>query len=132
MIDSAGIVQHASSVTPAGKRDIAELAALCEEVEAKSGGAAEAFAKPPGLPVASVLYVKSNCGLSRAALLARDNLHLDDSLEVKNVSENADARAELLKTGGKDQAPCLVTEESALYESQDIIQKLVELAAPAL
>ncbi len=132
MIDSAGIVQHASSVTPAGKRDIAELAALCEEVDAKSGGAAEAFAKPPGLPVASVLYVKSNCGLSRAALLARDNLHLADSLEVKNVSESADAQAELLKTGGKDQAPCLVIEGSALYESQDIIQRLVEFAAPAL
>ena len=37
IVDSSGIVRHVSSVTPAGRRNIEELAALCETVDAEHG-----------------------------------------------------------------------------------------------
>ena len=132
LIDSGGVVRHANSVTPSGKRDIAGLAATCEEADQTSDAATEDFVKAPGLPAGSLLYVKSSCGFSRTALLARDNLHLGDQLEVRNVSESSQAGAELEKVGGKNQAPCLVTDGGALYESKEIIERLVESATPGL
>ena len=36
--DKDGIVRYAHSVTPAGKRDLAELAAECERIDAEHGG----------------------------------------------------------------------------------------------
>ena len=38
IVDKDGIVRHVSSVGPAGKREIADLAALCEGVDAEHGG----------------------------------------------------------------------------------------------
>ena len=116
LIDSGGVVRHASSVTPAGKRDIAELAAICEEGDGNSDTATEDFGQAPGLSAGSLLYVKSQCGFSRAALLARDYLHLGDQLEVRNVSENQQARAALERVGGKNQAPYFPEQE----EQQEI------------
>ena len=55
IIDSAGIVRHASSVTPAGKRNIAELAELCATVDRESTGKLEEIIPPAGLPAESVL-----------------------------------------------------------------------------
>jgi hypothetical protein len=112
-------------VGPGGRRDIAELAALCETVDAEHGGGLEAFPSPPGLPEGSILYVKSNCGFSTATLLACDNLHLQQQLELKNVSEDEAARSVLLSLCGNDQAPCLVLEGKPLNESADIIRHLV-------
>ncbi len=37
VIDKDGIVRHASSVTPAGKRDISELLEICRRVDAEHG-----------------------------------------------------------------------------------------------
>ena len=59
IIDSGGIVRHASSVTPAGRRDIAALAALCEEIDRASSAPREPFAPPPGVPEGATLYIKS-------------------------------------------------------------------------
>ncbi len=126
VVDSAGIVRHASTVGPGGRRNIAELAALCEKVDAEHGGKLEDFATPPGLPEGStLLYVKSNCGFSTATLLACDNLHLEERLELKNVSEDEKARSALVSLCGKDQAPCLVLEGEPVHESADIIRHLV-------
>jgi hypothetical protein len=128
IIDSAGIVRHASSVTPAGKRNIAELAELCAAVDRESTGKVEQIVPPAGLPKETVLYVKSHCGFSRATLLARDNLHLGGTLTVKNVTEDAGARTELVHLTGKDQAPCLIVEGKAMPDSEKIIRHLVEVA----
>jgi len=49
------------------------------------------------------------------------------NIEQRNVSEQPNYRAELIKEGGKSQVPCLRIEKDngdvhCLYESQDIIQ----------
>ena len=132
IVDSDGIVRHASSVTPAGQRDPAELAALCEQIDRDASGATEPFAAPAGLPGDAVLYVKSHCGFSRAALLARDNLHLRQKLPVKNVSESDAARDELVSIAGDDSSPCLVVSGEPTRESVDIIAFMVERAVGPL
>jgi hypothetical protein len=129
IVDSGGTVRHASSVTPAGKRDIAELAALCEQVDRESGSRTLAFAEPEGLGSNAVLYVKSHCGFSRAAQLAVDNLHAT-GLTVKNVSDDERALAELRAASGNETAPCLVMQDEALPESPVIVRTLADRLAP--
>jgi len=46
----------------------------------------------------------------------------DISVPLKNINENSQNRQELLNVGGKTQVPCLVNNDEALYESDDIIQ----------
>ena len=41
---------------------------------------------------------------------------------MKNTYEDAGAKAELIRIGGKSQVPCLVIDGKALYESDDIIE----------
>jgi len=122
-------VRHASSVGPGGQRDIAELAALCEEIDAGYDGDLPTRTQAPGVPDDAELFVKSNCGFSRAVLLARENLHLA-GLSVRNVSENPEALARLEELTGGKQAPCLLTGSAPLLESKDIIAALVDAAAP--
>jgi len=130
IIDSGGVVRHASSVTPAGQRDASQLAALCEEIDRASTSPKVPFAARAGLPADAVLYVKSRCGFSRATLLAMDNLHLTGKLSVVNVTEDAAAREALVRIAGKETAPCLVAGGAAMHESKDIIRRLVEATAP--
>ena len=130
IIDAAGVVRYANSVGPAGQRDIGELAAECERVDKAYSGAVEDFSEPPGLPEDGLLYVKSRCGFSRAALLARDNLHLSERIAVRNVSEDAASREALLKASGSEQAPCLVIGRETIQESADIVTRLLEATAP--
>ncbi len=127
VIDAAGVVRHASSVGPGGSRDMAALAALCEDLDASFEGDLPAPGSPgPGVPAGSALYVKDRCMFSRWALAARSNLHLEESLPVVNVSQDPAAHARLESLGGKAQAPALVTGSEVLYESKDIITALVE------
>jgi hypothetical protein len=130
IIDSGGVVRHASSVGPGGRRDIGELAAECEKVDRESSSPVEDFDEPEGVPEGAVLYVKSRCGFSRAAELARSNLHLGERVALKNVSQDAAARSELETVTGSDQAPCLVVGGEATQESQEIIGRIVGAAAP--
>lgn len=125
IIDAGGVVRHASSVTPAGSRDMAELLALCEAVDRGYSAELPAPAAPPGVEKGT-LYVKNACGFSRAVLLARDNLHLQEAIAVKNVSEDASALGELERLGEKKQAPALRLdgEREVLFESAAIIQRL--------
>ena len=132
IIDSDGVVRHASSVTPAGQRDPADLAGLCEQIDRDASGTTEPFAAPAGLPSDATLYVKNQCGFSRAVLLARDNLHLRQKLPIKNVSDSDAARDELVSVAGKDTSPCLVVGGQPMRESKDIIAYLVERAADPL
>jgi hypothetical protein len=129
-VDSSGIVRHASTVGPGGQRNIAELAALCETVDAEHGAGLEDFPAASGLPEGSILYVKSNCGFSTAALLACDNLHLQERLELRNVSKDEAApRSALVSLCGHEKAPCLVLEGTPMHESAEIIRRLVDAAS---
>jgi hypothetical protein len=128
IVDSSGIVRHASSVTPDGKRDIAALAELCEQVDREHGAGLGDAAAVPGPGQDAVLYVKTGCGFSRAALLARDNLHLQQTIAVKNVSDDVAARDELVALAGKDQAPCLVVGGEAMQDSARIIAYLTRVS----
>lgn len=130
IIDSGGVVRHASSVTPSGQRDIAALAALCEEIDRAGPGPKEPFAEPPGVPEGAVLYVKSRCGFSRATLLAIHNLHLADRVQLRNITEDEAAKKALVDLAGRETAPCLVAAGKALHESKDIIRALVDATCP--
>jgi glutaredoxin-related protein len=128
IIDSAGVVRHASSVSPSGRRNIEELAALCEAVDKEHGAGLPDFPEPEGIGKVDALFVKSNCGHSLKAILARDNLHLESQVPLKNVTEDSDARAELKRLTNKDQAPCLVVQGKALHEADDIVRYFVSAA----
>jgi glutathione S-transferase len=55
------------------------------------------------------------------------------TLELKDVSESADAMSELMELGGKNQTPFFVDSERdvKLYESSDIIDHLREFGKQA-
>ena len=130
VIDADGLVRHTLSVGPGGKRDMEELAAFCEKLDAEhAGDLPAAAAAPAGLPEGAALYIRDNCMFSRWAMAARSNLHLEDSLALVNVSQDPEARARLEALGGKSQAPALVCGDDVLYESGDIIKLLVEKTA---
>jgi hypothetical protein len=120
LIDAAGTVRYTQSVTPAGVRDVLALAATCETIDAEWGGKLPDDAPPQGLEPSTTLYVRDNCMPSRWAMYARRNLHLEESLPMRNVSHDADAKAELERLGGKGQAPALAIGERVMYESADI------------
>ena len=128
IIDAGGTVRHASSVTPAGRRDIGELAALCEKVDAEHGSGLADFPSPAGLGKVDALFVKSNCGHSLKATLGRDNLHLQNQVPLKNVTEDSSAMAQLNSLTGKDQAPCLVVDGKPMPEADDIVRYLASHA----
>jgi glutaredoxin-related protein len=130
IIDSSGIVRYASSVTPSGARNVADLAALCEQIDAQATGPKKDWVEPPGLPADVALFIKSRCGFSRATLLALDNLHLSQHIKCLNVTEDATARAELMRIAGRETAPCFVVDGTPMHESKDIIQRLVDASSP--
>jgi len=129
IIDAGGIVRHASSVTPAGSRDIAELAALCEKVDKAHEGTLPTAEPAPGIAAGAKLYVKSSCGFSRAALLAVANLHLQDSVTIRNISDDPKAAEELKKLTGDETVPVLQLDTEVTAESTKIIGHLVTKVA---
>jgi hypothetical protein len=124
IIDAEGIVRHVSSVGPGGKRDIAELAALCEAVDAAYSGDLAPIAAPPGLEEGTEIFIRSNCMFSTNALAAIHNLHLDGQVPVHNVSEDPDALSQLKALADTEQAPCLVVKGTPMLESDDIVSYL--------
>jgi len=76
------------------------------------------------------LYYQKTCPYCQYVLEIFDALDL--SIELREVSENADFLEELIKQGGMRQVPCLkVTEPSGetswVYESEDIRNLLLAL-----
>jgi hypothetical protein len=129
IFDADGTVRFAQSVTPAGVRDVMVLAAECEAIDAEWAGQLPDDAPPKGLEPNTTLFVRDNCMPSRWAMYARRNLHLEDSLPIRNVSRDDEAKAELERLGGKRQAPALVIGEQVLYESAEIAEYLRSRAA---
>lgn len=72
------------------------------------------------------LYYKPSCPFCQRVLQMAENLKVD--LTLKDISEDATAKAELLEKCGKDQVPFLVDSEKdvAMAESSDIIEYLRE------
>ena len=130
IIDVGGTVRYAHSVTPAGERNLDELIQLCQHIHSDHGKNVCSAQPQPEQLRGSVLYVKSRCGFSRAALLAVDNLHLRELIAVRNITEELTQLQELKKAASTEQAPCLVTGGKAMLESSDIVQYLVKAAAP--
>ena len=129
LIDSGGTIRHASSVGPAGQRDIAELAALCEGVNGAGGTKTQAAPAPVGLGSDAVLYVKDHCGFSRRVRVAVDNLH-ETGLSIRNVSSDSSALAALKEATGSETAPCLILDGKSVGEADDIVRTLAERLAP--
>jgi len=68
------------------------------------------------------LYYKPSCPFCQRVLQMAENLNVE--LDLKDVSEDEAAAAELLAKGGKQQVPFLVDTEkdASMYESSDIIE----------
>ena len=77
------------------------------------------------------LYYKPSCSFSQRVMQLAENLNV--SLELKDVSENEEAFAELLEIGGKEQTPFLVDSERnvSVYEAEDIADYLREYGRQA-
>lgn len=121
IVDANGIVQHASAN---GKRDMEALAAICKDIDSKHEEL-PATPGPAGLPGGSTLFVRDNCGASRAVLLTQTNLHLED-LIVKNVSQSEEAMAQLRSISGAETAPVLVVDGEVKAESAKIVRYLAD------
>jgi len=122
IVDANGVVRHASSI---GQRDMAQLAEICEGIDKEHGAGLPEMASAPGLGKGTVAYVRDNCGASRAVLLAKANLHIE-SLEVRNVSQNAAFMAELKSATGAETAPVLVSGGAVVAESAAIVAYLAK------
>jgi hypothetical protein len=129
IIDAGGTVRFAQSVTPAGVRDVARLAAECEAIDAEWAGKLPDDVPPEGLDTNATLYVRDSCMPSRWALYARRNLHLDN-LPIRNVSQDDEAKAELERLGGKAQAPALAVGDQVIYDSAEIAAYLRARSCP--
>ncbi len=124
IIDAGGIVRHVSSVGPGGKRDIGELAALCEQVNAAYDLPLAATAEPVGPENDTMLFIRSNCMFSTNAVAALNNLHLTEKVPVRNVSDDSKALDDLVAIAGKGQAPCLMVGDRPMHEADEIVTYL--------
>jgi glutaredoxin-related protein len=127
-IDAGGVVRSASSAGPGGERNIEELAAQAERLDAEFSGTRVPFQKAPGA-AGAILYVRDNCGFSRAVRVAIDNLHLH-GVEIRNVSRDEDALRALREISDAETAPCLVLDAEVVGESSAIISLLADRASP--
>jgi len=125
IIDADGVVRHASSVGPAGSRDIAELAALCEQIDKDYAGELPTHEPAAGLDGEVSLYVKEGCGFSRAALLSITNLHLSEKVATHYIDKDPKAAEALDEIAGKKQVPALICDGVPMLESGQIIRHLV-------
>lgn len=126
IIDAGGIIRHIEKVSTG--RDMDALAAQCEAVNAEHGGGAKGLPTAPGMGSDAVLYVRNACGPSRAANLARENLHLQDAVKLLNISDDAAAKERLKEQTGSEQAPCLIVDGKPMQEAADIVTHLVTQA----
>lgn len=122
IVDAKGVVRHASST---GKRDMEALAAICEEID-QAHEDLPALTRPAGLAAGATVYVRDRCAASRAVALARTNLHLEDQLTVKNVSQNPAFLAELKELSGAETAPVLWIAGEVVAESSQIVGHLAD------
>lgn len=68
------------------------------------------------------LYFKPTCPFCQRVIQMAENLNV--KLEMKDITEDEAALAELIEKGGENQVPFLVDSEkgASMYESNDIIE----------
>ena len=66
------------------------------------------------------LYMFETCPYCRKVISEIESSGRTD-IEFRDIRKNEDYRQELIRTGGKQQVPCLFIEGKPLYESDDII-----------
>jgi len=73
---------------------------------------------------AAALFYRPTCGYCLKVLqfIEQNNI----AIPLKNVSESAKIRDDLIAIAGKTQVPCLVFNGKPLHESDDIIEWLIE------
>ena len=81
-----------------------------------------AYTTPSGEPLDLVLYKSDYCFFCHRVLGTLAGLGLE--ISVRDVNSDPDARATLVREGGKSQVPCLFINGSPLYESADISEFL--------
>lgn len=115
-------------MTPAGKRNIDELFALAQEI---NGSKKFEPAKRTGKVAAdATLYVREGCRFCQSVRRAITNLHIEDSIKVRDVEKDAQARNDLDALAGSGaKVPALVQSGKVQQESADIIRHLAELHA---
>jgi hypothetical protein len=125
IIDRDGVVRHASSVGPAGQRDIDALLATATQIARAHGGAPAPAPARPALAPDATLYVKDGCRFCESVLRAVKNLRCEARLTVRNVTRDPAARQELDRLAGAGaKVPALVQHGQVQHESADIIKTL--------
>jgi glutaredoxin len=125
LIDSEGIVRHASTVGPGGKRNIDELLELAVKMNSM-----KEFTPPKSTGTVSpdaTLYVREGCRFCQSVKKAVRNLKIDDSVKVLDVEKDPEAQKALEAIAGSAKVPALVQNGKAQHESSDIIRTLAEL-----
>ncbi|MBY4797155.1 glutathione S-transferase N-terminal domain-containing protein [Collinsella sp. AGMB00827] len=74
-----------------------------------------------------VLYYRPMCPFCRKVLTYMESKGIE--LELKDLTNDEEARAELERVGGKAQVPCLFIDGKPMYESDDIIAYLAKTFA---
>jgi len=69
---------------------------------------------------ALMLYHKTGCPYCHKVLSFLESEGI--TVSMRNITENADYRQELINAAGKQQVPCLIIDGQALFESDDIIK----------
>lgn len=69
------------------------------------------------------LYVGTFCPFCKKVESFMEEKNIN-SVEIKNIDKDAEARDYLIEKGGKKQVPCLFIGDKPLYESMDIIKYL--------
>ncbi|MET3617693.1 glutaredoxin [Peptoniphilus olsenii] len=69
------------------------------------------------------LYVGTFCPFCKKVENFMEEKNIN-SVEIKNIDKDAEARDYLIEKGGKKQVPCLFIGDKPLYESMDIIKYL--------
>ncbi len=125
LIDSEGIVRHASTVGVSGKRNIDELLALAVKLNRL-----EDFTPPRprgALAPDATLYVREGCRFCQSVKKAVHSLKLGDAITVRDIEKDPAAREALAAFGGEVKVPALVQHGKVQHESSDIIRTLAEL-----
>lgn len=128
IIDTDGVVRHASSVGPGGKRNIDELFALAKDINV---GKSFTPAAPRGkVSPDATLYVREGCRFCQSVRRAISNLHIENEIAVRDVEKDPSARKALdALSGDGAKVPALVQSGKVQHESGDIIRHLAELYA---
>ena len=74
--------------------------------------------------MSAALFYKPTCGYCRRVTRYMEQNGIE--MALKNINENINIRQELIAISGKSQVPCLVVDDTPIFESDEIIEWLAE------